>query len=71
MNIVDRLRITDVDTEIGATCHEAAQEIERLREALSEYADHDNWITTGNGFSDLCLHDLDGWHIAEQALKKG
>jgi len=51
----------------------AKAEIERLWKALSEYADHDNWITTGNsdGFNDLCLHDLDGWHIAEQALKKG
>ena len=36
MDIVDQLRIVPLETDDGSLCHEAAQEIERLRERLEE-----------------------------------
>ena len=45
-------------------------EIKLLRKALAEYAAHHNWDSTDE-FYDWFVKDMDGWVIAEEALKEG
>lgn len=57
-----------VNTPMRQKINELQVENERLREVLSQYADHNNWGYVVENTFDIWLPFENGWMVAEKAL---